>query len=64
MVELIRDFWWLAFPLAAALCGVWDQWLTSRARADEMRVLAAYAAAGREPPPELMKALRRDPVEG
>lgn len=64
MVELIRDFWWLVFPLAAVLCGVWEQWLKSRARADDMRVLAAYAAVGREPPPELMKALRRNPVEG
>lgn len=64
MVELIRAFWWLVFPLAAVICGAWAQWMKSRTRTDEMRVLAAYAAAGKEPPAELLRALRRDPVEG
>ena len=30
---------------------------SSRARRDEMYLIAAYTAAGREPPAELMKAL-------
>ena len=57
MVELFRDFWWLAFPLAWAIGTVWQGWLRGRARQDNMKLMAAYAASGREPPAELVKAL-------
>jgi hypothetical protein len=57
MADVIRDFWWLAFPLGWALWSMWDGWLKSRARAEELKLIAAYTAAGREPPAELLKAL-------
>lgn len=57
MAELFRDFWWLAFPLAWGVAAMWTGWLNAQRRRDETRLLAAYAAAGREPPAELIKAL-------
>lgn len=59
MVELFRDFWWLAFPLAWGVASAWRGWLTSRSRRDEMRLMATYAKAGHEPPEALIKALGR-----
>lgn len=59
MLDLFREFWWLAFPLAWAVGSMWQGWLRSRARRDEMNVMAAYASSGREPPAELVKALGR-----
>ena len=63
MIELFRDLWWLMFPLAWMLGAAWQGWLNGQARRDEARLIAAYAAAGREPPAELIKALRRRPEE-
>ena len=60
MADLFRDFWWLAFPLGWGLWSMWDGWLKQRARADELKLMAAYAAGGREPPAELVKALNRN----
>ena len=59
MVDLFHDYWWLAFPVAWALGSAWQGWLGHKARRDEMRVMAAYVASGREPPPELVQALAR-----
>lgn len=64
MVDLFHDYWWLMFPLAWALGAAWQGWLRSQARRDELRLVQAYAAAGKEPPAELIKALRREPQEG
>jgi len=59
MAELFRDYWWLMFPLAWMLGAAWQGWLRAQARRDEARLIATYAAAGREPPTEVMTALRR-----
>ncbi|MBN8552606.1 MAG: hypothetical protein J0L52_06895 [Caulobacterales bacterium] len=64
MVELFGDYWWLIFPLAWMLGSAWQGWLKEQARRDELRLIETYAAAGREPPAELMSALRHRPEEG
>ena len=64
MVDLFRDYWWLMFPLAAALGSAWQGWQNTQARRDELRLMQAYAASGKTPPAELMTALRREPGEG
>ena len=64
MVELFRDYWWLAFPLAWALGTAWQGWLKSQARRDELRLMAAYASSGREPPADLVQALGRRDEKG
>jgi len=67
MEEIFRDFWWLLFPLAFLVAGGFNAWLAERRRSDALRLLAAYAAQGKEPPAELLRSLeatRAEPVKG
>lgn len=56
-VELFQQFWWLLFPLAGFAFGAWRNWLDYRANQEVLDLIKTYAAAGREPPPELMARL-------
>lgn len=56
-VELFQQFWWLLFPLAAFAFGAWRNWLDYRANQEMLDLIKTYAAAGREPPPELLAKL-------
>lgn len=60
MADLIRDFWWLAFPVGWAVWAAWQGWLKAQTRRDTLNLIAAYTAAGREPPAELVKALKAE----
>jgi hypothetical protein len=57
MVELFTRFWWLIFPLAGFAFAGFNQWLLYRRSRAALEVLKTYAAQGKEPPPELMRAL-------
>jgi hypothetical protein len=56
-MDLFRDFWWLIFPLSGIVFGAFQRWLAYRARRDTLDLIKTYAAAGREPPPELVARL-------
>jgi len=56
-MELFRDFWWLIFPLSGIVFGAFQRWLAYRARRDTLDLIKTYAAAGREPPSELVARL-------
>ena len=65
MEDIFRSYWWLLFPIGFFVFGVWDRWLSYRRSRDHLELLKSYAAQGKEPPPELVKAVRDgDPLDG
>ena len=56
--DLFRHFWWLIFPIF----GMITAWLHMNQRHDRtnkvLDMIKSYADQGKEPPPELMAALR------
>jgi amino acid permease len=59
MEDLFRSYWWLIFPLSWFVYGGFQSWLSYRANRDTLDLLKAYAASGREPPPELVARLNK-----
>lgn len=60
MEDLFRGYWWLLFPLAFFVFGAWDRWLAYKRSQAKLDLLRAYTTQGRDPPAELVKALRDD----
>ena len=56
MEDLFRDYWWLIFPVLVMGMGGWDRYLAYRKHRDSIELLKAYAAQGKEPPPEVLRA--------
>ena len=57
MADLIREFWWVLFPMSAFGFVGWTQWLNYRRQKGVLDVIRAYAEKGQEPPREIMDAL-------
>jgi len=57
MEHFFYSFWWLVFPLAFFVSGAWDSWLRYRRHKDRLDLLRVYTAQGKDPPPELIRAL-------
>lgn len=64
MLEIFRESPWLlivlaafAVPIFGMVLGAWTAWLDSRQRSKALEALQAFAATGREPPPELLAAV-------
>lgn len=51
------DYWWLIFPLGFLLIAIIDRWLAYRRSRDALEVIKAYAAQGKEPPAEVLRAM-------
>lgn len=60
MEHFFFSFWWLLFPLAFFVFGAWDRWLAYQRSKDRLELLRTYTSQGKDPPPELIKALQRD----
>jgi len=60
MEDLFRSYWWLLFPLAFFVFGAWDRWLAYKRSQAKLDLLRAYTTQGRDPPAELLKAVRDD----
>jgi hypothetical protein len=58
MDDLFRSYWWLLFPLGFFVFGAWDRWLVYKRSQDHLELIKAYAAQGKEPPPELVRGIR------
>lgn len=58
MEDLFRSYWWLLFPLGFFIFGAWDRWLAYRRSQDRLDLLRSYTSQGRDPPPELLRALQ------
>jgi len=56
-VSLFRQFWWLIFPLWWMVLRVVRTFRQQSAQDRALEVLRIYAAQGKEPPPEVLKAL-------
>lgn len=60
MEDLFRSYWWLLFPLGFFVFGAWDRWLAYKRSQAQLDLLRAYTTQGKDPPPELIKAVRED----
>lgn len=58
MENFWHAYWWLLFPLAFFLFGAFDRWLSYRRSRDYLELIKSYAAQGKEPPAELVRAAR------
>src|SRR3954470_12451917 len=61
MHDFFWSYWWLMFPIGAFVFGAWDRWLAYKRSRDHLELIKQYAAQGKEPPPELLKAAQ-DPM--
>ncbi|MEW5686943.1 MAG: hypothetical protein AB1942_18650 [Pseudomonadota bacterium] len=57
MEKIFFSFWWLIFPLAFFVSGAWESWLRYRRHKDRLDLLRVYTSQGKDPPPELIRAL-------
>jgi hypothetical protein len=60
MVQVFFAYWWLLFPLAWFVAGGWHSWLAYQRRKHELDIIKTYAAQGKDPPPEIAKAISGD----
>jgi hypothetical protein len=63
MEHVFLSFWWLLFPMSWFVIRGWTSWLDYRRSRDAMDLMRQYAAQGKEPPPDLMRAVN-DPLDG
>ena len=57
MVDLFRQFWWLIFPVMGMVYGLVGMLQQNRSQNRAIDLLQTYAEQGKEPPPELLRAL-------
>ncbi len=57
MLDLFRQFWWLMFPVMGMVYGLVGMLQQNRRQNRAIDLLRTYAEQGKEPPPELLKAL-------
>jgi hypothetical protein len=55
-------YWWVFLVFGGLLMGAWSNWLAYRRRKDELDTLKHMAEHGKDPPPELLKAVT-DPYD-
>lgn len=63
MEDFFSSYWWLLFPIGFFVFGAWDRWLSYKRSQDRLDLLRSYTNQGKDPPPELMKALQREEDE-
>ena len=63
MEDIFRSYWWLLFPIGFFVFGAWDRWLAYKRSQDRLDLLRAYTNQGKDPPPELLRALQREEDE-
>jgi hypothetical protein len=57
MHDDLFQFWWLIFPLIGFGFAFWAIWLNHQRHKAAIDLLRTYASQGKDPPPELVKAL-------
>lgn len=63
MSEFFSSYWWLLFPLGFFVFGAWDRWLSYQRSKDRLELLRSYTNQGKDPPPELIRALHSEEPE-
>jgi hypothetical protein len=56
--RFFAHFWWLIFPIAWLIGHGFNIWLHHRRAQHTLELIKLYADQGREPPPQLLEALR------
>jgi hypothetical protein len=59
MFDLFNRYWWLLFPIGFFIYSAFQSWLSYRSNRETLDLIKAYAASGREPPPELLDRLSK-----
>jgi hypothetical protein len=57
LVQLVENYWWLAFPLAWGLAALWQSWLRHVRARQGLQVIKSYLDQGKEPPPDLLQLI-------
>lgn len=60
MEHVFFSYWWLIFPIGFFIAAGFDRWLAYRKSQDRLEIIRSYTSQGRDPPPELLKALQAD----
>lgn len=60
MEDIFRSYWWLLFPLAFFIAQGWSSFLRYKRQKSKIELLKTYAAAGKEPPANLVASLEAD----
>jgi len=55
--DLFSSYWWLLFPLGFFVAAGWSSYMRYKRTQAKIELLKTYAAAGKEPPAELMASL-------
>lgn len=63
MEHIFYSFWWLIFPVGFFIAAAFDRWLSYKKSQGRLEILKSYTSQGRDPPPELIKALSREEDE-
>ena len=58
--EVFESFWWLLFPLAFFVAGGWSSFMRYKRAQAKIELLKTYAAAGKEPPADLVASLNSE----
>ena len=58
--DLFRSYWWLLFPLAFFLAQGWSSFMRYKRTKAKIELLKTYAAAGKEPPSDLVASIDMD----
>lgn len=64
MEDLFRQFWWLIFPVMGMVYGLVGMLQEQRAQTRALDLLRTYAEQGKDPPPEVLKALSQSAAPG
>lgn len=59
-VELVRDFWWVIFPVFGLGMAVWGMASYENRSKRVMDLIKSYVDQGKDPPPELLKLAAED----
>jgi len=60
LVEFLRDFWWLMFPVFGMLIAVLDMFQSDARTARTIDLIESYIDQGKEPPADLLKLAMQD----
>lgn len=60
MESFFYSYWWLIFPIMFFAFGAWDRWLAYQRSKERLDLLRTYASQGKDPPPELMRAINEE----
>lgn len=64
LTQLFDSYWWLLFPLGFFVAAGWSSYMRYKRTQAKVDLLKTYAAAGAEPPTELLDSLDAPDASG